>query len=549
MNKLSHPLRGCQIPRPLLLSSIALLIAACAPEQQGGDQVKDINVNVVASADEKYRTQPQNVGGLSAETRAIIDLEVSQYMAERNMVGCAIGITRDDQIAYLQGYGLADKASNRPYTIATPSPIGSISKTLTALGALAMVQDHKLQLDQPLLPQMQLAPNEMPIGWGNPTLREVLAHTGGFSEGAPVWHVPTFSNEASINAWYPGVAFPGLQPRRVFESYRQEPANWSPPMANVPKYSNLGYTVIGALLDRRSLDNDIPAAWRGYERYIWHRVGRGHIASATPTLITAALGTHFRNQDIKNLARGYHPNGNAMDLDGWGWEGPAGGWVMTIGDLSRLMLILQSDAVISTELIANEMRKSYGQYPQGIAAKAGLGLELATDGRWFGKGGGIRGYVADFQVWPRANSANTYTWGFAHVCNQGTSNRSLSGLLREIVVPLEDNVDIDKAPLLPGDSVNPGATFEPLIRRMAEHYLAQAATPEQAWQLAKRDLAQDPVGSRLAALLEAGDVDGALQLLPRWRNAETLSIGAKSIRQMIEERRQQYRNSAPATKH
>lgn len=514
-----------RFPRPLLLAPIALALSACAPEQQGVDQVKDINVNVVAAADEKYRTLPQESGGLSAPTRAIIDQAVNSYMAGRNMVGCAIGITRDHQIAYLQGYGKADKANNRPFTIATPSAIGSISKTLTALAALAMVQDQKLDLDQPLIEQMDLEPSEMPVGWGNPTLREVLAHIGGFNGAQPIWHVPTFFDEASINAWFPGVAYPGLQPRRVFESYRLEAGNWA--QANLdgkPHYSNVGYTVIGALLDQRSMQADVPAAWRGYERYVWHRVGRGHVASATPTMITAALGTHFRNQDIRNLARGYHPDGSVKDLDGWGWEGPAGGWVMTIGDLSRLMLILQSDAVISKNLINTEMRHNYGPFSAGINAKAGLGLELALDGKWFGKGGGIRGYVADFQIWPRANTATQYTWGFAHVCNQGTGDRSLSALLRQIVVPIEDSVSIDKSPLptTPGAPVDLGTQYEPMIRRLAEQYLAQTDSPEQAWQLARRELSRDPIGARMVALLERGDVQSALHLLPQWTNAKSL---------------------------
>lgn len=53
------------------------------------------------------------------------------------------------QIAYLQAYGKADLAANRPFTIATPCPIDSIAKTLTSLGLLALVEDGKLALDEP----------------------------------------------------------------------------------------------------------------------------------------------------------------------------------------------------------------------------------------------------------------------------------------------------------------------------------------------------------------------------------------------------------------
>ncbi|AVP98779.1 hypothetical protein C7S18_17025 [Ahniella affigens] len=555
MNQTTPMTHHQQIARRVLMLpatlTIALALSACAPDQAGSDQVKDINVNVAAAADEKYRTLAPNAGGLKPATRAEIDQEVADYMAENNMMGCAIGITRDHQIAYLQGYGKADKATNRAFTVATPSAIGSISKTLTALGVMALAEDGELFLDQPILQQMDLLPSQMPVGWGNPTVRQVLANVGGF-ENVMHWHVPTFSDEAGINAFYQIIDSPGLQPRLVYESYRHEAANWSIAKLNKPNYSNVGFTLLGALIDQRTKKPHFPASMRGYERYVWHRVGRGHIASANPTLITAALGTHFRNQDIKNLAHGYHPDGSLLDLNGWGWEGPSGGWVMTIGDLSRLILILQSDAVIPKTKIDTEMRQNFGAYPTGINAKAGLGLELALDGKWFGKGGGIRGYVADVQIWPRANTAATYTWGIAHMCNQGTSERGLSKRLRDLLISLEDGTGFGNTPVEPGalETTNDLATtYEPLIRRMAAQYLANAASPEQAWLLAKRDLSRDPTGALIARHLEAGDVDAALALLPRWQGAKTSAAAVEAQRLLNEAEARRREQATISTVH
>ena len=70
---------------------------------------------------------------------------------------------------------------------------------------------------------------------------------------------------------------------------------------------------------------DIPSHMQGYERYIWHRVGRGTLATE-PTMISASLATDFRTSDIRNLARGYAQNGTPLNFGdstaaGWGWEG------------------------------------------------------------------------------------------------------------------------------------------------------------------------------------------------------------------------------------
>src|SRR5262245_27975015 len=110
------------------VACVAAVLTACAPVQQGNDQSKDFNVNLVELKDAKYRTLPVAGGGLSAETRALIDDEVMDFMTEKHVpiAGCAIAITRNNQIAYLQAYGMADQDASRAFTIATPSAVGSI---------------------------------------------------------------------------------------------------------------------------------------------------------------------------------------------------------------------------------------------------------------------------------------------------------------------------------------------------------------------------------------------------------------------------------------
>jgi len=504
--------------RLFAVGCIAAVLSACAPVQQGADQCKDFNVNLVELKDAKYKTLPVAEGGLSAALRAQIDEKVLEFMAEKpvDIAGCAIAITRNNQIAYLQGYGEADQAANRPFTIATPSAVGSISKTLTALGLMALVEEGKLDLDAPLLNQMGLTPG-VDVGWtGNPTLRDVLAHKGGFKAGAPVWNPAAFDDGPSMSAAFPLIPFPSLQPLLVFQGYKAEAGNQLPAQMGTPKYSNLGYCVAGTLLDYRSKMADIPSHMQGYERYIWHRVGRGTVATE-PTMITASLATDFRTSDIKNLAHGYDTDGSSLNFgdstnDGWGWEGPPGGWVLTIGDLARLMLILQSDAVISKASIDTDMRQDYGQlFSDGT--RVGLGLELANGGSWFGKGGDILGYTADFKIWP-SNSGTD--WGVAFICNQRFAGKRLTSRLHDLLIA---NSGIGGGDEGQGQQVNDpmvelARRYEPIARQFAGRYMSQGETSEEAWRRAKQELVTYPNGRRLVTLLERGDLAGALRMLP-----------------------------------
>jgi hypothetical protein len=363
---------------------------------------------------------------------------------------------------------------------------------------------------------MVLTPGVAFVWTGNPTLSNVLAHNGGFKAGAPVWSAAAFDDGPSMSAAFPLIAFPSLQPLLVFQGYKAEAGNQSPAQMGTPKYSNPGYCVAGALLDYRSKMADIPSHMQGYERYIWHRVGRGTVATE-PTMVTASLATDFRTSDIKNLAKGYDVDGSSLNFgdsasDGWGWEGPPGGWVLTIGDLARLMLILQSDAVISKAMIDSDMRQDYGQL-FGDGTRVGLGLELANGGSWFGKGGDILGYTADFKIWPSNIGTD---WGVAFICNQRYAGKQLTSQLHSILASgLGGNTG--------GEGASRGATdplvelarrYEPLARQFAQRYLSQEGTSEEAWRRAKQELATYPNGRRLVTLLERGDLAGALRMLP-----------------------------------
>src|SRR4030095_17271645 len=97
---------------------------------------------------------------------------------------------------------------------------------------------------------------------------------------------PAVTDGASGAAAFPAIPFPSLQPLLVFQGYKSQAGNQLLAQMGTAKYSNVGYSLAGALLDYRSKMADIPAHMRGYERYVWHRVCRGAQA-AEPTMITA----------------------------------------------------------------------------------------------------------------------------------------------------------------------------------------------------------------------------------------------------------------------
>ena len=97
--------------------------------------------------------------------------------------GLSVAVAVDGQLAWAAAYGVADASQKNPVTADTLFQAASISKPVTALGALRLVEAGKLALDTDIneyLRRWKLPANkftrEQPV-----TLRLLLSHRGGTS--------------------------------------------------------------------------------------------------------------------------------------------------------------------------------------------------------------------------------------------------------------------------------------------------------------------------------------------------------------------------------
>ncbi|MBV9483680.1 MAG: serine hydrolase [Acidobacteria bacterium] len=104
--------------------------------------------------------------------------QVDRIFAEWNTPtspGCALAVVKDGRIVYERGYGMANLELGIAITPQTVFDIGSVSKEITAMAVLLLVQDGKISLDDDVRKYLP----EMP-DYGNPiTLRHMLHHTSG----------------------------------------------------------------------------------------------------------------------------------------------------------------------------------------------------------------------------------------------------------------------------------------------------------------------------------------------------------------------------------
>src|SRR6267143_3145594 len=79
-----------------------------------------------------------------------LDTLADQAMKEWKVPGVAIAVVQDGNVIYSKGYGYRDVEQKLPVTTGTLFPIGSITKSFTALTFAILKDEGKVDWDQPV---------------------------------------------------------------------------------------------------------------------------------------------------------------------------------------------------------------------------------------------------------------------------------------------------------------------------------------------------------------------------------------------------------------
>lgn len=247
---------------------------------------------------------------LDEDVTSAVDQAIEEQMRQDQAVGLALGIIRDGEIVYLQGYGLADRDQNVPVTTRTMFRWASISKPLTAIAALQLAEQGRLDLDADVRDYVP----EFPVSGAKITPRQLLCHQGGIVHyrNGPV--VPT-RKEYSVRHPFEDVVV-------ALDTFNRSP------LVNPPgekySYSTHGFILLSAVVQR--------AGGRPFHDQVADRIGR--------PLQMATLQPDYQWVDIPHRTRGYRRSGEEKEIvesidDDVSWKLGGGGYISTIGDLCR----------------------------------------------------------------------------------------------------------------------------------------------------------------------------------------------------------------------
>ena len=247
------------------------------------------------------------------------DAAINTAMRTYKIVGASLVIAEYGRIVHSKGFGYADLAKRTPVRPASLFALASVSKTLTAIAVMKLVQDGRLSLDAKAFdyfPQLRQPPGtKRDPRLDQVTVRDLLIHAGGWNRnksGDPTTKLAQIS--ASLHLTGP------VTPLDMVRWLLGQPLDFDP--GTQQAYSNVGYIVLGCIVQRVS---EQP-----YADYVRMNV-------LAPSGVTdAALATSLGPPHAGEVRR-YGPHGNPVPNGNSRAAAAAGGWIASAVDLVHVV--------------------------------------------------------------------------------------------------------------------------------------------------------------------------------------------------------------------
>lgn len=331
-----------------------------------------------------------------------IDNAVNNFMQKYSIPGVSIAVTKDDNLVYVKSYGKMSANDNTAISNNSLFRIASVSKPVTAVGIMKLLEANKLTMDSKVFGAGSILGNDYPSSKlsqvSDLTVRHLLHHTSNLwpNDGNdPMFKQPGFNHEQLIN-WtldnYNGVSTRGV--------YR---------------YSNFGYCLLGRIIEKLS--------GKSYEQFIKDEVLKP--SGITGMQIGGNTLTDRKNNEVIYTGQGgfdpYVYNISRMDAHG--------GWIASATDLARFLVrvngyngktdILQP-ATITTMTTRSVPSSNYA---------SGWGVNDANN--WW-HNGSLPGTASEI-----IRAANGFCWVI--LCNSRSTASGFDTALDELLWPFVSN--------------------------------------------------------------------------------------------------------------
>jgi D-alanyl-D-alanine carboxypeptidase len=225
------------------------------------------------------------VGLVTPAARAdSVDDYIKTEMERRHIPGAAVAVAREGKLVKARGYGVANVEHDAPVTPDTVFELASVTKQFTATAIMVLVEEGKLQLDDPITSHLPPAPET----WKSITVRQLLTHTAGFP-----------GLDTGFQSLRTGGPRLNYSTAEMFDAATKDTLSFAP--GERWQYSDVGYFLLGMIIERTS--------GRRYREFLEERFFKSLGMTATSLVDHTRIVKHraagytIRNNELVNIRR------------------------------------------------------------------------------------------------------------------------------------------------------------------------------------------------------------------------------------------------------
>lgn len=324
-----------------------------------------------------------------------IDNQVASWMTSNNMPGASIAISKNGKLVYRKGYGMANTTASEAVTIDSRFRLASVSKPITGIAILKLVQDGRLTLNQKVFGTGSIlgttyGTQPYKPGVVDITVEHLLKHLSGgwgsVAQGDPAFYDSSMTHTALINWTLNNTTLS------------------STPGANY-RYSNFNYMLLSKVIEKVTA--------KTYEAYVKEDVFNG-LGATTLSLAGNNLASKKSNEST------YYGQGGDLpfvySLYNYARSEGAFGWIGTPTDVLRLAVAADSSSTKPDILNGTSLALMTTTSTANPYYGCGWGIE-GPEWYWFGslpgtasliyrhKNGTCIAFAANSRLQPNPNNA------------------------------------------------------------------------------------------------------------------------------------------------
>ncbi|MDX1928796.1 MAG: serine hydrolase [Pirellulaceae bacterium] len=311
------------------------------------------------------RLAPQNVStGTVVPELSSFDRMMHDFLSEHKVPGAAVAVTDHGRLVFARGYGYADLKEKQHVAPNSLFRIASISKPITAIAILQLVDQGKLSLDAKVFDVLDFNSDIAAAGdkfekrLRDVTIEHLLQHRGGWDRDVSfdaMFQSVKFARELNVPA--------PAKPEDIIRRMLIQPLDFNP--GERYAYSNFGYCLLGRVIEKLT--------GQTYEHYV--QTSTLQPLGIKDMRIGATRLEGRAAQEVRYYQPGYGKSVFEADLGtrspwpygAWYLEAmdSHGGWLASAVDLAKIAVALEDSSKL--RLLSTKTWHLMHARPDGLA--------------------------------------------------------------------------------------------------------------------------------------------------------------------------------------